>query len=568
MQLILQGATVVDGTGGARRVADVEVVDGVISRIGEPGSIAQEPSAQVVDLDGLVLCPGFVDIHTHFDAQVFWDRDLTPSSWHGVTTVVQGNCGFGVAPARPQDRQLIMETLELVEGMKLATLQDGIDWCFETFPEYLDALRALPKRINLAAFVPHSMVRLWVMGEHDAFSRAATDDEIGAMKTIIREAMEAGAIGISTSHAPSHQGPQGRPVPSRFADIREVRALAEVLAEVGRGIIEITYGPLMEIEQVAQLSRDLGVRITWGSVIPGLFGGPGSAMEMLDRGTSVGGDLWPQTSTRFITTQMSLENPYQWSRVPAFAEILGRGHDVMLAAFSDPAWRQAAREQMEAIANQTDFLDGDIEGYFVRTSVEETTKHTSLRGVPLADLAMQRGEHPFDVMLELAVEDDLVTRFRNVPRSTKDELTELVRDPRTVLGAHDAAAHVDMLCDACYPSYTLRYWVREEQALSLETAIWRMSGQPAALWGMNDRGTIEVGKVADLVAFDPMTITETEFERVVDFPGDGDRLISRNIGIEHIWVGGEAIRRDGIELPDTYPGLLVTGADNCSTTPA
>ena len=555
MHLVLRGATVVDGTGATRRPADVEVIDGVITRVGDIGPVL---GAEDIDLTGLVLCPGFVDIHTHFDAQVFWDSDLTPSSWHGVTTVVQGNCGFGIAPARPGDRQLIMETLELVEGMKLATLQTGIDWCFETFPEYLDAVRALPKRINVAAFVPHSMVRLYVMGAEAAFSRSATDDELAAIRVVVRDALDAGAIGISTSQAPSHQGPQGRPVPSRFADVREVRALAETLAEVGRGIIEITYGPLLEIEEVAQISRDLGVRITWGSVLPGLFGGPGSAMEMLERGVAVGGDLWPQTSTRFITTQMSLANPYQWSRVPAFSEILGRSREVMAAAFADPAWRTRARTEMMAIAGQTDFLDGDIDGYFVRTSVEETGVHGALRGIPLATLGAERGQHPFDVMLDLALADDLDTRFRNIPRSTKEELTELVQDPRTVLGAHDAAAHVDMLCDSCYPSYTLRYWVREEGALSLEQAIWRMSGQPAALWGLDDRGTVEVGKVADLVAFDPDTMSETPFERVYDFPASGDRLISRNVGIAHIWVSGTAIRRDGVEVPDVHPGVVVT----------
>ncbi len=560
MHLVLRGADVVDGTGGPRRRADVEVIDGRVTRVGEPGALDAVTGAEVVDLTGLVLTPGFVDIHTHFDAQVFWDRDLTPSSWHGVTTVVQGNCGFGIAPTRPADRELVMQTLELVEGMKLSTLHEGIDWCFETFPEYLDALRRLPKRINVAAFVPHSMVRLWVMGAEAAFGRAATDDEIAQMKAVVREAMEAGAIGISTSQAPSHQGPHGKPVPSRQADVREVRALVEVLAEVGRGIIEITYGPLLEIEEVAQLSRDLGVRITWGSVLPGLFGGPGSAMAMLDRGTSVGGDLWPQTSTRFITTQMSLENPYQWSRVPAFAEIYGRGHDVMKKAFEDPDWRRRAREEMVAIADQTDFLDGDIDGYFVRTSVEETVNHAALRGIPLATLAAERGQHPLDTMIDLALADDLATRFRNIPRSTKEELTELVRDPRTVLGAHDAAAHVDMLCDSCYPSYTLRYWVREEGALTLEQAIWRMSGQPAELWGLTDRGTIEPGKVADLVALDPDTIRETDFERVVDFPGGGDRLISRNVGIAHIWVAGEQIRRDGVEVPGAYPGAVVSNA--------
>ncbi len=555
MTTVLRGATVIDGTGVPPVQADVELDGGIIGSVGE---VPADASDNEVDLSGLVLCPGFIDIHTHFDAQVFWDADFTPSSWHGVTTVVQGNCGFGVAPAHPNDRELIMETLELVEGMRVDTLRSGIDWSFETFPEYLDAVRALPKRINVAAFVPHSMVRLYVMGREAAFSRTATDEELNSIRRVMREALEAGAIGISTSQAPSHQGPQGRPVPSRFADRREVEALVETLAQWGKGIIEITYGPLLEIEEVAQMSRDHGVRITWGSVLPGLFGGPGSAMEMLERGVSVGGDLWPQTSTRFITTQMSLENPYQWSRVPAFAEILGRGHEAMAAAYSDPQWRQRAREQTESIAGQTDFLDGDIVGYFHRTSVEETVKHDELRGVSLAELAGERDMHPFELMLDLALEDDLVTRFRNTPVTTKDELTELVRDPRTVLGAHDAAAHVDMLCDSCYPSYTLRYWVREQQAMTLEQAIWRMTGQPAELWDLTDRGVIAKGKAADLVAFDPQTIGEKPFERVYDFPAQGDRLISRNQGIEHIWVGGTAIRRDGTDIEGVSPGTLVS----------
>jgi N-acyl-D-aspartate/D-glutamate deacylase len=555
MHLLLRGATVVDGTGAPRQRADVEVVDGRITNVGADLDAA---GAQIVDLDGLVLAPAFIDIHTHFDAQLFWDPEMTPSSWHGVTTVVQGNCGFGIAPARPDDRQLIMETLELVEGMRVDTLQSGIDWSFETFPQYLDAVRRLPKRINVAAFVPHSMVRLYVMGADAAFSRVATDDELAAIRATVREALDAGAIGISTSQAPSHQGPHGRPVPSRLADEREIRALLQTLADVGRGIIEITYGPLLEIEDVARLSAEYGVRVTWGSVLPGLFGGRGSAMAMLERGVAVsGGDLWPQTSTRFITTQMSLENPYQWSRVPAFREIYGREHDVMLKAFSDPVWRTRARRETEEIADQTDFLDGDIVGYFERTSVEETVHHDELRGIPLATIAAQRGMHPFDLMVELALADDLKTRFRNLPRVDKDELTELVKDPRMVLGAHDAAAHVDMLCDSCYPSYTLRYWVREEGALGLEEAIWRMSGQPAQLWGLHDRGVIAPGRVADLVALDPDRIRETPFERLYDFPANGDRLVSRSEGMEHIWVAGTAIRRDGADIEGAHPGALV-----------
>jgi N-acyl-D-aspartate/D-glutamate deacylase len=230
----------------------------------------------------------------------------------------------------------------------------------------------------------------------------------------------------------------------------------------------------------------------------------------------------------------------------------------MAKAFADPEWRARARAQTVAIADQTDFLDGDIEGYFRRTSVEETDHHADMRGVPLATLAEQRGVHPFDLMLDLSLQDDLKTTFRNLPRATKAELADLVKDRRTVLGAHDAGAHIDMLCDSCYPSYTLRYWVREEGVLSLEEAVWRMAGQPASLWGITDRGTIEPGKVADMVAFDPDTVGETRFERIYDFPANGDRLISRSEGIEHVWVGGTAIRRHGEEVEGVSPGVLVT----------
>lgn len=554
MRTILRGATLVDGTGGPSRRADVEVVEGRIGRVGQ----VLDRGDHEVDLSGLVLCPGFVDIHTHLDAQVFWDPDLTPCSWHGVTTVLQGNCGFGIAPAREQDRELVIETLALVEGMNVDTLRAGIPWNFSTFPEYLSAVRALPKRINVAALVPHSMVRLAVMGEEAAFSRAATPEERTAIAHQVRAALAAGASGVSTSQAPSHQGPQGRPVPSRHADRGEIEALLEALAAHGRGVAEITYGPVYEIEDIARLSIDHGVRITWGSVIPGLFGGPGSAKAMLDRGAAAGGDVWPQTSTRFITTQMSLLNPYQWSRVPAFKEVIGRSPEVMAKAFADPAWRERARSQSEALSHETDFLDGDIEGYFSRTSVEETRHHQALRGVPLAELARQRQAHPLEVMLDLSLEDDLSTRFRNLPRTTKEELQELVTDGRTVLGAHDAGAHVDMLCDACYPSFTLRYWVRESQAMSLEEAVWRMSGQPASVFGIPDRGVVRPGMVADLVAFDPLVVAEGEFERVYDFPAQGDRLISASQGIEHVWVAGQAVRRGGAQVPGAYPGQLVS----------
>lgn len=553
---VLRGGTVVDGTGAPARRADIAVADGRIVAVGD---IPSRPDADGADVDvsGLVVCPGFVDIHTHLDAQVFWDPDLTPSSWHGVTTVVQGNTGFGIAPARPEDREIVMETLALVEGMSTATLQAGIDWRYTTFPEYLDVVRSLPKRLNVAAFVPHSMVRLFVMGADAAFSRAADDAERAAICAAVRDALDAGAVGFSTSQAPSHQGPHGAPVPSRMADRAEVEGLCATLAAHGRGIAEITYGPLYEVEDIADLSKRYGIRITWGSVLPGLFGPPGSAMAMLERSAAAGGDVTPQTSTRYITTVMSLANPYQWSRVPAFKEVIGRSADVMAKLYADPEWRARARTQTAALADETDFLDGDIEGYFRRTSVDETRCHRELRGVPLADLAAERGMHPLDLMLDLSLADGLTTRFRNLPRVDAEELTQLVTDPRMVLGAHDAGAHVDMLCDSCYPTYTLRYWVREEKALGLEEAVRRLTSQPADLFGLTDRGRVAPGLAADLVAFDPERVGETPLERVYDFPADGERLVSASEGIEHVWVAGVETLRGGELVEGAYPGAVV-----------
>lgn len=545
MHTILRKALVVDGTGGPSRRVDVEVVDGRIGAIGD----LPTGDAENIDLDGLVLAPGFIDIHTHLDAQIFWDPDLTPSSWHGVTTAVIGNCGFGIAPTSPEDRDVVMDTLELVEGINARTLRAGIDWCFETFPEYLAALRRLPKRINVASVLPHSLVRTFVMGSDAATSRLATDDEVGRMCDIVDEAFAAGALGFSSSQAPSHMGAHGRPVPSRFADRREMVALLERVAASGRGIAEVTYGPLFDIEEVAQISKDLGVRITWGALLTGLFGEPGAAMEMLERASAVGGDIWPQVSCREIVFQMSLLSPYFFSEVAGFNEVMSVPADARGKVYADPDWRDRARAD----------IPRPRPGAFERISIEETSAHPELIGRTMASVAAERGVHPFDLMLDLALAENLATRFRVVSRNDEPiEHRALVTDSRTVLGAHDAGAHLDMVCDAGYPSHLLGHWVRDEQALSLENAIWRLSGQLADVFRLTDRGFIRSGLAADLVAFDPATVTNLPNERVWDFPAETDRLISHNRGIEHVWVGGERIHQDGVPVAGATPGALVT----------
>ncbi|HVX19815.1 MAG TPA: amidohydrolase family protein [Acidimicrobiales bacterium] len=539
------GGTIVDGTGGPAYTGDLLLDGGRIAAVGRP---AIPDGADRVDATGLVVAPGFVDLHTHFDAQIFWDPDLTPSCWHGVTTVVQGNTGFGIAPTHPFDRDHIMETLENVEGMNLQTLRAGVPWGFETFPEYVRAVDALPKRLNVATFVGHTPLRMYVMGFEDATSREATAGEIDQMATLLEGALAAGAIGFSTSQAPSHMGALGRPVPSRLASRQEIEALLRVVARSDNPLVEITYGPQYELEDIARLSKELGVRITWGSLLTRLFGPPGVAMGMLDAASAVGGDVWPQVSCREIVSQTMMTHPYYFGMVPAFGELFQLPRDQRAAKYRDPAWRERVKAEV-----------GDYRPDFARlASIQETTVHHDLVDIPLEDLARDRGVHPFDLMVDLALEEDLATRYRIVSlNDNAEELATLLRDPRIVLGAHDAGAHADMLCDASYPTHLLGHWVRDEKVLTLEEAVWRLSGQPAEVFGLDDRGRLAPGLAADVVVFDPHAVRPRRLERVNDLPGGGERLISRSDGVRGVWVNGRRVLEDGRAVPGAHPGALI-----------
>jgi N-acyl-D-amino-acid deacylase len=544
MDLLLTNATLIDGTGSPARPADVAVTGDRISAVADPGTLQPADGTEVVDLEGLVLAPGFIDIHTHYDAQILWDGDLTPSSWHGVTSVVMGNCGFAIAPTRPEHRDIVVRTLENVEGMSMEALEEGIDWCFETFPEYLDALDARSKRLNVAAFVGHSSLRLFAVGAEE---RPATPDEVDAMRSLLREALDAGAIGFSTSRQPNHQGAFGRPVPSRFAEVEEVFELAGVLGDAGKGVMEVSIGPGLFVDQFSEIATRHGIPVTWTALVA-RKDKPGSAMKMVERGAALPGEVYPQIACRPIVMQTSMADPTPLGEIDAFKEVLAVPREERAALYRDAAWRERARDAaLEMWSHRWHKID-----------VEETDVHGALVGVPLTELAEQRGTNPFDLMIDLALEDGLATRFRIVmDNDGDDEIGELLADKRTLLGLSDAGAHASQLCDACYSTHLLGHWVRERRALSLEDAVWRLTGHPHVAFRIPERGLVREGWFADLVAFDPATVGTTPVERVHDQPGGADRLLVGSTGIDHVWVNGAAIRRGGADLDGARPGRLL-----------
>jgi N-acyl-D-amino-acid deacylase len=546
MDLLLRNAELIDGSGAPRRGADVAVTGDRITAIAPPGSLAPSPETKVVDLDGLVLAPGFIDIHTHYDAQILWDADLTPSSWHGVTSVVMGNCGFGVAPTLPEHRDIIVRTLENVEGMSQEALNAGIDWCFETFPQYMTALEQRGKRLNVGAFLGHTPLRLYVLGGEE---RPATADEVERMRQLLREALDVGAIGFSTSRQPAHQGAYGRPVPSRFAEVDEVEAMASVLGEAGKGIMAISIGPGLWLNEFSGLAVRNNIPVTWTALVT-RTDKPGAALRTVERAGQLPGEVYPQIACRPIVMQITMNDPMPLAQIDEWKEVLAVPREERAALYQDSSWRDRARPATLAAWQE--------KARWPKVSVQETRVHTEAIGVPLDQLAAERGTTPFDLMLDLALADDMATRFQVVlENDADDETAALLADKRTILGLSDAGAHASQLCDACYSTHLLGHWVRERKAISLEDGVWRLSGHAATAFRIAERGFVREGYYADLVAFDPDTIGAGDIHRVYDQPGGADRLISRSTGVQHLWVNGVAARTDGVDVPGVTAGRLL-----------
>jgi N-acyl-D-amino-acid deacylase len=553
----IEGGLILDGSGRPGIRGSVAVKDGRMVAVGDaPGT-----AARTIDAGGLIVAPGFVDIHTHYDAQVMWDRMLTVSPWHGVTTVVMGNCGFGVAPTRPEHRGQIMRTLEKVEGMSLTALESGLgyDWPFETFPQYLDAVERRGIGINVAALVGHTPVRMYVMGE-DAYDRAATDDEIKAMRNLVREAMAAGAAGFATSKGFAHIGYMGRPVPSRVASIEEIKALTSVLRDSGRGTVEVATGQGLSYDEYEQIARGNGRPISfsflagredWSKMLGHL-----ERMQRLER---EGVSLVPQFSARPLVMEFNFREPFPLENIRIFKPVSeALDVDSKMRVYADPQFRRAYKELVDSPKADVNRALNP-EGVCIYTCPTEP----QLEQRTVADVSRERGVHPVDLMLDLSIASRLTALFRiTILNDDEEKVGQLLNQPDAMLGLTDAGAHASQLCDACAYTYVLGHWVREKGALTLPQAVRMMTARPAEVYGLHDRGRIAVGAPADLVLFDPETVGAAPLRRVNDLPGGADRLISEPAGIEMVMVNGTTIREHGQDALDPQgptPGRVLRG---------
>lgn len=566
--LVIRNATICDGTGADARPGDVAIANGRIAAVTPPGQIASNGKSVAEELDagGLVAAPGFIDAHTHYDCQLFWDPAASPSSWHGVTTVVMGNCGFTIAPCLPQHRETVMELLLYVEGMPIDTLRAGIKWSWQEFPEYLTALERQGVGPNVAAFVGMSAVRFRAMGEA-AVERAATAEEIERMRGVVRDAMRAGAIGWSTSLSPTHFFGDGTPAPTRLSEDAELDAMAEVLRELPHGIIELAPQSLLatpdqklaELERFERLARLSGKTVTFAPLHDNPFF-PGSAQQVLAAAAerqARGASVVPQVGCRPLELRFDFRAPaFGLENNPYWKPILHESREARRARFASEEFRAELRG---FDGNFKALLTPSWERMFLRLPARPENERFRDRSV--AEIAQELGKHPVDAFLDLTLADDLEGQWGvEILNADEKGVGELIRSPATLLALSDAGAHVDTLCDQGFTSYLLGRWVRELGALRLEDAVRMLTSRPAEVFGLEGRGTLAPGKAADVVLFDPKTIRMRPTELVADLPGGQKRLLQRADGIPLVLVNGERVIDDGVPTGRLAGRVLRAGA--------
>jgi N-acyl-D-aspartate/D-glutamate deacylase len=560
--LVIRNGMVVDGSGLPRYRADVGVRHGRIVSIGR----IREGAREVIDADGQVVAPGFVDGHTHMDAQIFWDPLGTSSCWHGITSVVMGNCGFTLAPCAAADKHMVVRNLQRAEDIPPQAMEAGIDWNWTTFPEFLDTLDGLPKGINYAGYIGHSALRTYVMGER-AFDQAATEDDLQAMSRELRDALRAGAIGFTTSRSPAHETPEGRIVASRAASWDEVRRLVNVMGDLNAGLFELagegvdrTAGDPGLREYHVRL-RDLAVEsgrpITFGVFsrrgVPDVWR---AYMALLDETAAAGGRMFAQVHSRSLSALLSFKTQLPFDRLPVWKELRTLPLAEQRQRLRDPDLRrrlvEVAGGRSDRRAVGTEARDADYDWILVFDTVEGPHR-------TVAEVARERGTHPAETMIDLALARDLDLFFlQPIANEDQDYALQLMRHPRAVTTFSDSGAHVSQLMDSSLQTHLLSHWVRVKQAFTLEEAVRMISLVPATLWGFADRGLIREGMAADLVVFDPDTIAAEMPEVVDDLPAGARRLIQRTRGVAATVVNGEVLLRDG-KHTGALPGQLLRG---------
>ena len=557
--LVIKNGSVVDGSGNPQYRADVAVQDGKIAAIGRINDRAK----QTIDAEGHVVSPGFVDGHTHMDAQVFWDPIGSCSCYHGVTSVVMGNCGFTLAPCKQEDADLVFRNLERAEDSSRDAMLEGIDWRWETFPQFLDVIDELPKGINYAGYIGHSALRTYVMGER-AFSDAASEDDVRKMQHLVKEAVQAGAIGFSTSRTFNHLTADDRPVASRLAEWDEVRAIVNAVGETGKGLFEIAgEAPGRDPERIAEYHgrlRDLavesGVPQTWGMfsvrAAPDLWR---PYFDLLDETAAAGGRMYAQVHSRALSSLLSFESntPFDnweyWSefrQLPLAEQAAKMRNPEIKAKLVEVASREYTGPRIvgaEARPPEWDFIYPMDDMVYDKPS--------------MAELALAKGVHPVDLMIDMALERDLKMFFRQpIANEDQSQVLDMMKHPRSVITFSDSGAHVSQIMDSSLQTHLLSYWVREKQAMTLEEAVKQITYNTATMWGLHDRGLVREGMAADLVVFDPKTIGARMPDVVHDLPAGAKRLKQTADGILNTVVNGEILLTNN-EHSGAVPGQLL-----------